>query len=175
MSTVQVATPEHDMSERAELIHALREFSIEDELVLPRLFALATVRKVDTEDIKNFTVTFEDEVSDTTFIGGWVALESSLDGVDVLAHMFSNPDSGSSISWLLCRIVECLISVGIIEEESELIRTTLDFLHEEDIRLVGRDELVEFSLFLDCADAIDVPGDDFHSVKFREITWCLSF
>lgn len=77
--------------------------------------------------------------------------------------MMSNPYPRSSISCLFGGIVECLISIWIIEEESKLIRTSFDFLHEEDIWRVGIDELLEFSFFLYGADAIDVPRDDAHN------------
>jgi hypothetical protein len=72
------------------------------------------------------------------------------------------PRSRPRISWLLGRIIVGSIWWRIHELCWHLIHTTLDLLHEYDIRIIGRDEIRELSLVMSRTDTVYIPGDDAH-------------
>lgn len=74
-----------------------------------------------------------------------------------------HPHTRPSVAGFFCRIIVCSIWTRCEEIWTEFIWSGFDFLEKEDIRIIGRYERLEFSLFLDSTDTIHVPGDDAHS------------
>jgi hypothetical protein len=165
MSTVQISTPEDSMPLVTEAIHILRELTIEDELPLPCLFTLSTIWEVDAEDVYHIFFLRKSEMRDSSLVRGGIRWKCLCKCEIIhLIHSLMYPDTRSSISCFFGRIIERDIVLRGLEFQWDLIVTCLDLLHKYNIRIIGRDELGEFSLVIGRTDAIHVPGDDAHII-----------
>lgn len=174
MCTIDISTPEYHMSLVTKFIHICGKFSIKNELILPCLLAFPTIWKINTKDIKNGLDISRICQSWNLFLLELYMRDSSLipiriiwktgepDNIILVIHSGMYPDTSTSISRLLCRIV-----VGNVRERREkilceLIWSGFDLLHEEKIWIMKFDEIHEFSFLMSSSDAIDVPSDDAH-------------
>src|SRR5690606_34895778 len=73
-----------------------------------------------------------------------------------------HPHSRSCIALLLGAVIELRVVPVVGEILAELLYVALDFLHQEEIGFLGVDERGQFALAFHGANAVDVPGNDFH-------------
>jgi hypothetical protein len=135
---------------------------IENNLSFPSFFALSPIRKVDTKDIKNFSIFLEDKVCYSAFIRRWISLESRLERVDVFSYTIFHPYSSTSIARFLSGIIKGFVPFRHSKLLWKFVFSGLDFLQKEEIWVVGFEYFFEFSFIVSRSDPVHVPGDDAH-------------
>ena len=104
------------------------------------------------------------------FIGSRIirkTIEESDIGLGIDSIM--NPHTCSCISCFLCRIIVGSIIWWGCKIFRKLIRSGLDLLKKENIRIIFLYEILDFSFFLDRTDAVYIPGYDAHIILRLQI------
>jgi|GEM_PF-4180000 len=172
MSTVDIPSPENTMSLSTKCVHIFCKFRIEYELILPCLFAFSPIWKVyakyidDILYIRLWIFSFfllHLYMRNSSFICGWIFWEIR-EKLDIIEFKYSrmNPNASTSISRFFCTIVVSYVWNRCKKLIRELIYRCLDFLHEENIWVFCINNSKKFSFFMSCANAIYIPGNNFH-------------
>lgn len=165
--TVDISTPEDTMSKFAKWMHICRELSIKYEFTLPSFFWFSTIWEVYPEYINNFSSWFigQYSMSYSPLIRDRISWKTGHE-LHSMSIRYSRmyPCTSTSIPCFFCRIIICSIWFWSIEVCWEFIRSSLDLLHEDNIWIIGADQILDFRFFLNGSESVNIPGDDFHII-----------
>ncbi len=165
MCTIDISSPEDTMPKFSKWIHIRRKLCIEYELPLPSLFGFSTIWKIDPEYIYHLSswLVSQRNMCHSPFIGNRISWKTGDEFYSVsLKYSGMKPCTRTRISSFLRRIIVGSIWNWRIEVYWELIRSSLDLLHENNIWIIHIDQILYLSFFLDGSETIYVPGDDTH-------------
>ena len=129
MCTVEVSSPENMVSLWAKHIHIAGELRIENQLPLPSILTLSTIRKINPKNIIHFTPNCHLNMCNTPLIcSGIFGKTIHKANICNIRNSLMNPHTSSSIPCFFSRIVVNPIILRSEEIFRKLIRFCFDFL-----------------------------------------------
>lgn len=128
MCNIDIARPNHDMTLITKRIDRVEKIFEKFQFSRPSLFRLSTIWKINSKNVKDFSLFFQRQMHHTTLIGVRIARKICFYFLDKRHEFVFYPNRRARISIFFRRIVKSFIAPWLVQVSRKLIRATLNFL-----------------------------------------------